>query len=224
MEIVNLFRQEICIMKKAILFDLDGTLWDSSQQCTEAWNECIRTKTNLTKQITVNDMHRFMGKTIDVIAAMMLPELSEEEQMRIIRLCTDYEKPYLQNHKAQLYQNERETLEMLSKEYELGIVSNCQDGYIQVYLEQCGFADLFCDFECAGRTGKSKGENIRLLMERQGIEKCVYIGDTQGDCDAAAEAGVAFVHAAYGFGTADNAVGVLTQLSDLPEIVQKLFG
>ena len=209
-------------LKKAILFDLDGTLWDSSEQCTEAWNECLCTQTNLTKQIIVDDMHGYMGKTIEAIAALMLPELSKGEQLRIIKLCTDNEQVYLQNHKAKLYPDEYEILSELSEDYELGIVSNCQDGYIQIYLVQCGFAELFCDFESAGKTEKSKGENIRLVMERQGIDKCVYIGDTQGDCDAAAEAGIPFIHASYGFGRVDNAVGVLTKLSDLREILKSI--
>lgn len=210
-------------MKKAILFDLDGTLWDSSAECTEAWNDAIRTQTNRPEQFTVDDMHGFMGKTMEVIAALMFPSLPQDEQIRLIRLCTEWEHEYLRDHHPTLYPNEQSILVALAEKYVLGVVSNCQDGYIQLYLEQCGFSSLFRDFECAGRTGKSKGQNIRLVMERQGVSECIYVGDTQGDCDAAREAGVKFIHASYGFGTVDGCDAALHSLGELPQAVAELF-
>ena len=61
------------------------------------------------------------------------------------------------------------------------------------------------------------------MMERQGIEECVYVGDTQGDANAAKEAGVPFIHAAYGFGKADSCAAVLDDIRKLPEIVKTLL-
>ena len=210
-------------MKKGILFDLDGTLWDSSAEVTEAWNTCLREKTDRPEQFTVADMHRFMGKTLDVIAAMMFPALPQEEQLRLIAMCEDTEQEYLTAHPAPLMPDSRAVLQALAQEYALGIVSNCQEGYIEIYLHQCGFAGLFCDFESAGKTGLSKGQNIRLVMERQGITDCIYVGDTQGDADAAKEAGVPFVHAAYGFGKVDACAAALASLKDLPSAAALLL-
>ncbi|MBQ8922110.1 MAG: HAD family hydrolase [Oscillospiraceae bacterium] len=218
-----LHRKEHNIMKKGILFDLDGTLWDSSAEVTEAWNTCLREKAGRPEQITTDDMHRFMGKTMDVIAAMMLPALPQEEQRRLMKLCEDTEQEYLTAHPAPLMPDSYEVLRALAKEYALGIVSNCQEGYIEIYLNQCGFAELFCDFESAGKTGLSKGRNIRLVMERQGITDCIYVGDTQGDADAAAEAGVPFVHAAYGFGAVRDCAAAICSLRELPGAANRIF-
>lgn len=214
-------------MKKGIFFDLDGTLWDSSAQCIAAWNKCIRERTDRKEQFTVDDMHNFMGRTIEAIAELMFPDLPEKDRLHILYLCTAEEHGYLSglqgDDRPPLYPDERTVMQTLAKEYTLGIVSNCQDGYIQIYLSQCGFAEVFADIECAGKTGLSKGENIRLLMERQGITDCVYVGDTQGDADAAKEAGVPFIHAAYGFGTADASAAVLDDIRKLPEIIKTII-
>ena len=210
-------------MKKGILFDLDGTLWDSSAQVIDAWNACLREQTDRSEQFTLEDMHNFMGRTIEVIAAMMFPSLPQAEQLRLLELCTEREHSYLTTHPARIFDGEQAIMEQLSREYALGVVSNCQDGYIQIYLDQCGFSHLFCDFECAGKTGLSKGENIRLVMERQGITDCIYVGDTQGDCDAADRAGIPFVHAAYGFGTCTHCAAALSDISALPEAAARIF-
>ena len=210
-------------MKKGILFDLDGTLWDSSAECIAAWNAAIREQTDRTEQFTVQDMKNFMGRTLEAIAELMFPSLPESERIKILQICTEREHSYLREHPARLFDREQSVIEKLAKDYVLGVVSNCQDGYIEIFLDQCGFASLFADHECAGRTGKTKGQNIRLVMERQGITDCVYVGDTQGDADAAEEADVPFIHAAYGFGTVRNADAVLSDITDLPAAAKRLF-
>ena len=210
-------------MKKGILFDLDGTLWDSSAECTEAWNSVIREQTGRTEQFTVDDMHNFMGRTLEAIAGLMFPSLPEAERLHILDLCTAHEHAYLRTHPARLYAGEQAVIAALAKEYALGVVSNCQDGYIEIYLDQCGFSQFYCDSECAGRTGMSKGQNIRLVMERQGITDCIYVGDTQGDADAAKEAGIPFIHAAYGFGRPDACAAAIRDISELPAAAAEIF-
>lgn len=210
-------------MKKGILFDLDGTLWDSSAEVTEAWNTALRTRTDRPEQITPDDMHRFMGKPMNVIAAMMFPSLDPDTQMQLMHICEDEEQSYLTGHPAPLMPDSRAVIEKLAGEYALGIVSNCQVGYIEIYLSQCGFQSCFCDFESYGATNLSKGQNIRLVMARQGITDCIYVGDTQGDADAAKEAGIPFVHAAYGFGAVDACGAAISSLQELPAAAARIF-
>ena len=211
-------------MKKAILFDLDGTLWDSSQSVTDSWNEILG-KYPEARQITLDDMHGFMGRQMDEIARMIMPDLPDSRRMAIMNECMDFELTYLKEHGgATLYPRVRETLEILGKTCKLMIVSNCQDGYIQTFFEFSGLGELFCDFESAGATGLSKGENNRLVISRNGVDKAVYVGDTQGDLNSADFAGIPFVHAAYGFGTTNRPTPQANSFEEIPNIVKDIFG
>lgn len=210
-------------MKKGILFDLDGTLWDSSQAVIDAWNECIAKNTDLGRSFTREQMQSYMGKTLEKIAELMFPDLPEKERVRILKMCSEYELEYLKSHSAEYFAGEREVLEALHKEYFMAVVSNCQDGYIQLFLEKSGYAGLFDDFECAGRTGLDKGDNIKLVAQRGELDGVIYVGDTDLDGQAARKAGVPFVHAGYGFGSPDDFDIRINDISELPSAAEKLL-
>ena len=210
-------------MKKGILFDLDGTLWDSSANVIKAWNKCIAEQSELGLVFTQEQMRSYMGKTLDQIADIMFPMLTKDDRMTLIRKCTAEENAYLSDHPSYIFPREKEIMEALHKEYSLAVVSNCQDGYIEIFLEQCGFKELFDDYECPGRTGLDKAGNIQLVAERNGLDKCVYVGDTAMDGEAARIAGVPFIHAGYGFGSPEDFDAQITDISELPDAVKKII-
>ena len=143
-------------------------------------------------------------------------------RMAVMEVCYRHQLDELAAHGGTLYPGVPETLRALSQRFPLCIVSNCQDGYIQCFLKVHGLEDCIRDFECPGRTGCGKAENIRLVAGRNGLKCPVYVGDTQGDADAARAAGVPFFHAAYGFGAVEaaearlNGIGELTGLLTPP--------
>ena len=89
-------------------------------------------------------------------------------------------------------------------------------GYAQTVTE----ADCIADTLCYGDTGEGKAANTRALVERNGFRNPAYVGDIQGDQDAAHEAGCAFIHAAYGFGTADAPEAVIDSFPALLTLVK----
>lgn len=212
-------------MNKGIIFDLDGTLWDSSEQVVAAWNMALAKRPETDLQITVADMTSYMGKTMEAIAELMMPEIELPIRLEIMRDCCDMEQEHLKTNSGKLFPKLEETLKKLSESYKLIIVSNCQDGYIQTFFH-CNpqLEKYFADFECPGRTGKGKGENIKLVIERNNLDKAIYVGDTQGDCDASDFAGVPFVHAAYGFGSINRVVSKITALEQVIEIAAEILG
>lgn len=210
-------------MKQAVLFDLDGTMWDATSQLVPAWNTVLAHHPETSRRLTLEDVRACMGKTVAQIAQMMLPDVSQEEGEAIVRECCIYELAPLLQFGGTLYPHLEETLMKLHADCFLGIVSNCEDGYVQTFLEHHELDYLFDDFEIAGRTKKSKGENIRLLMERNGIDRAIYVGDTQSDFDAAQLAKIPFVHAAYGFGSIDGAAPAIHDLSELLPLVPTLL-
>ena len=211
-------------MKKGIIFDVDGTLWDSAKPVAESWTLMLeRRYPELARIITSDDMYRNMGKTIDAIGADLFPGLAPDKRDEVMDACMRYENEYLADHPGVTYPNMKETLAALSREYGLYIVSNCQEGYIEALMAACGIASYISDTECFGATGRPKGDNIRLVMERNGLEKCLYVGDTAMDQEAAGKAGIPFVFASYGFGQASGADAVIGSLVELPQAVKEIL-
>lgn len=209
-------------MEKAVIFDLDGTLWDATGQVYKIWNRVFERHPELNIRLTQEDMGPYMGKTMEEIGAMLFPDLDKSSRAEIMEKCGKEEVSYLREHGAALYDGVRETVALLKQEYELYIVSNCQNGYVNAFLTAHRFEDDFKDIEMSGRTGKGKGENIRILMERNHITHAVYVGDTQGDEIASRDAGIPFLHAAYGFGAVDHPDGTLQSIRDLPAVLKEL--
>ena len=210
-------------MKNALIFDLDGTLWDSSRQCAGAWTQAL-SRTEAAREVTEEDMHRFMGRTMEQIAAMLLPDIDVSRRGELMQLCTDEEYSYLETHCVELYAGAEDVLKSLREKYRLFIVSNSMDGYVQLFLRTTGLGEYFEDYEMWGRTMLPKGENIKLVMERSGLKNAAYVGDTAGDHDAAAVAGIPFIHASYGFGTVSDAAAVLCDITELPAAAERIFG
>lgn len=206
--------------KFGIIFDMDGTLWDSAENVVASWNEIIEKEYAPEKRITVKDMQSVMGLTMDRLAERLFPELEEERRMELLEHCGLYENEYLRLHGGRLYDGLEDTLKQLREKYHLYIVSNCQSGYIEAFLEYYKFEKYFDDIECYGNNLLQKGDNIRKIVERNHLTKAVYVGDIQGDYEASQLAGVSFIHAAYGFGTIDVPVPTIYCLEDLLKIVQ----
>ena len=142
----------------------------------------------------------------------------------ICRRCIHGENAYIARHGGDLYPGVRETLAALSEKYPLFIVSNCLEGYIECFLESSGLGPCFRDFACEGSTGLRKAGNIALIARRNGLEAPVYVGDTVMDERSAREAGVPFIHAAYGFGGCEHPDAVIETPAALVNVLEQWKG
>lgn len=184
----------------SIIFDVDGTLWDSTDVVAKAWTDYLRQKEQIDLTITAGQLKTLFGKPLAEIAALVFPEYPENEQLRLIDGCCEAEHALLHITGAPLYEDLEKALQILSAQYPLYIVSNSQHGYIELFLEKTGFAKYFQGHLCNGDTGLDKGSNIRQIADQNGLKDPVYVGDTIGDFEACRKAGVPFVLAEYGFG------------------------
>ena len=203
----------------SIIFDVDGTIWDSTESVAASWNQAIREHTDLDLTLDPVSLSRQFGKTMTDIADAVFPMLPDEERMRLLNLCYEEENAYLEDHPGILYEGVSETIKKLAGRYPLYIVSNCQCGYIEVMLQTTGLSPWIKDHLCFGETQVCKGDTIRILMERNGLTSPVYVGDTQGDADACKYAGVPFIFAEYGFGNVPGALVRIQSFSELEHLL-----
>ena len=197
----------------SVIFDLDGTLWDATEVTAETWIEVLKRHLDVSpaEPLTVETVKRYMGLTNEELAEVFFPSLDFETAFSLMNESCELENKWLPERGGKLYPNVRETIQKLhSSGVRLFIVSNCQDGYIEAFLTAHGMYDYIEDWECSGRSGKNKAENIADVIKRCNLSSPVYFGDTTSDLRGARCAGIPFIYAKYGFGE-ENGRGKCTE-------------
>lgn len=202
----------------SIIFDVDGTLWDSTAICAKAWTNVAQKQFDPDMVISPAKLQGLFGRLLPDIAAVIFAGCPKEQQLALINACCEEEHRLLLLQCAPLYPDLEKTLAALSRKYRLFIVSNCQAGYIEVFLRSSGLDRYFEGHLCPGDTGHGKAYNIRKIIEEYHLQSSVYVGDTLGDFEATKQAGIPFVFASYGFGSVPDPDYTIASPADLCDI------
>ncbi len=208
--------------ERAVIFDLDGTLWDALSSLTKSWNKAM-VDNNLAYRFDQNKMKSYMGLTPEETAILAFNDVPLTLGMKYFSLALKEEIKYLKDYPGKLYPNEREVLKKLKEKYPLFIVSNSDKGYIENYLSSLKMDEYFLDHLSAGDTNLEKWQNILLIKDKYKIKDYIYVGDTLKDYNETKKANGKFIHCTYGFGKIEEDVPSIKNLDELIALVDKLF-
>ena len=187
----------------ALIFDMDGTLWNAVDAYVACWNRAFLLH-GIPFHFSRHDLEKHLGKEIKIILQEVLPEYPQKVRddffATTLKLCDEFVlKKY-----AFLFPYVKEGLALLSTRYKLFILSNCEKGDVVKMMRFGGIEAFIYDYMEYGMNYMSKSENMLLLKKKYSLSFPVYIGDTDGDRIQTEKAGFPFVFVSYGHGFTDN--------------------
>ena len=203
----------------ALIFDLDGTLWDAAAASTFGWNLALQ-ELGLPYRVTIAGIRSVSGMPFLQCVEVLLPGL-HPASAGLLDTLEAKERVGIETMAGELYEGVVEGLERLAAAYSLFVVSNCPEWYLDEFLRFSGLGGDFCGVDCHGRSGIGKASMLARMVHSCGLSRPIYVGDTQGDRDAAEAAGVDFAFAGYGFGATD---GVGLSFGSFGELVDHFMG
>ena len=182
-------------MKTGILFDLDGTLLDTLEDLLDATNHALAAYGHPPR--TLKELRRFVGNGAENQIRLSLPEENKEDLPQVLAVY----KPYYTDHcqiKTRPYDGVLPALEALGQKYPIAIVSNKPDSAVKALC-----ADYFPGIYALGETPdcprKPAADMVFKAMEAIGVDRCVYVGDSEVDVLTARNAGMPCVCVLWGF-------------------------
>ena len=233
-----------CDMRyKAVIFDMDGTILDTSGDLTAAVNYAMA-KFGHRSDFPTEDGCLFFGSgahtaiqralareagmdrdeilKIGSAKNSVVPGIDEDEVLRILEVY----QPYYKAHNAILTSAYPGITDLLKKLRSAGVrtavVSNKPDNSVTQLAEDYfgGLFDLAIG-ETEGIARKPAPDMNCLILDKLGVDvsDAVYVGDTEIDRQSAEKAGVSFIWAKYGFGHDIAAKYVLNSITELPQVI-----
>ena len=187
-------------MTEALIFDLDGTLWDAAAASTRGWNRALE-RMGVSSRVTVDDIRSVSGRPFARCVEVLLPELGPATE-DMLRALEEHERIEIEAVGGRLYQGVADGLLQLAVMYRLFLVSNCPGWYLDAFFRASDLRECFTGWDCHGSSGLSKAAMLADLKDTYDLGCATYVGDTGGDQEAAVQAGMEFAFVRYGFGEA----------------------
>ena len=167
---------------ESLIFDIDGTLWDSRSIIVEGYNQVLTAAGHEDLCVTAEDLKRLFGKTMKEIADIMLTTLPEEERYPLMEKCIDTGDARLLDDPCDIgYPGVVETLEELSKRYPMVLVTNFY-GNMPVVLKEFGLERYFKSIVESSVVGLRKPDPALFALGVEALplpaEEIIVIGDS----------------------------------------------
>lgn len=203
----------------AILFDLDGTLWEVTNETYKVVNEVAK-KYKLT-EIDIDTIRSVFGLNRIEAAKLYFPYLDLEKSMGLMDEISKVNIRNIKENGGNIYPNLERVLKQLIVKYKLFIVSNTgHKEYIEAFLTTSGLAKYFVDYIAASELNMSKADGISKIIKNYNIENAVYVGDTKKDMEASKIANIPFIQARYGFGNNLETKYYINSIEELPRVIE----
>ena len=181
-------------MKTGILFDLDGTLLNTLEDLLDATNAALGHFGRPRR--TLAELRAFVGNGARNQIRLSLSGRDDDPDLdRVLEWYKEYYSAHCQIKTAP-YQGVLEALAALP--YPIAIVSNKPDAAVKTLCAQY-FPGIFALGESAACPRKPAPDMVYQAMKAIGVEKCIYVGDSEVDIRTANNAGVPCVSVLWGF-------------------------
>lgn len=183
-------------MKTGILFDLDGTLLDTLQDLTDAVNYTLRHYG--CPERTLSQVREFVGNGARRLIELSLPGTPEDPEVdEALAFYQQYYAVHAQIKTAP-YPGILEALERLRREFTIAVVSNKPDRAVKPLCKDY-FGDIYARGESSDCPRKPAPDMLLRTMAELGLERCIYVGDSDVDVLTAANAGMPCLSVTWGF-------------------------
>jgi phosphoglycolate phosphatase len=203
----------------ALMFDIDGTLWNASSASAKGWNLGLA-KLGIVREVTAEQIEMVAGNPYEKCIDILLPGL-RSGYPRLLDALNDCETEIVGSDGGEFYDGVIEGITQLANSYRLFLVSNCQEWYLNLFLDFSGLRPVLSGFDCHGMSGLPKNEMLSKMKRTHSLTNPVYIGDTAVDERAAELAGITFMHAAWGFGSPEGKPEDVNSFAELMDCLGK---
>ena len=184
-------------MKTGILFDLDGTLLSTLEDLTDSVNYTLRHYG--CPERSLEEVRSFVGNGAKRLIALSLPGKETDPSVEeALAFYQDYYAAHAQI-KTRPYDGILEALEEIRKEFPVAVVSNKPDRATKPLCKEYFGEEIFAMGESESCPRKPAPDMVWQGMAAIGVEKCVYVGDSEVDVITAQNAGVKCLSVLWGF-------------------------
>ena len=209
-------------MKYGIIFDLDGTLWNVTDTTYMSVNEVSRKyKIN---SVSSDVIISCFGLDKENTSLKYYPTLDKAFRLKLMDEISILIINRLKLSGGNIYDGVKNSLKLLSKKYNLYIVSNTANNeYIEAFLDGNNVRDNFRDYIAASSINISKSDAIKKIISDNKIECAIYVGDTIYDQEAIKDTNIPFIWAKYGFGNNLNGEYSIKCFNEIVSVIETIF-